>query len=71
MTTPAPKKQIPAWANFVIGGLSGMGSTCVVQPVDLVKTRMQLTAGAGAKESAFSIAAKVIRSEGVLAMYNG
>ena len=48
-----------------------MGSTCVVQPVDLVKTRMQLTAGAGAKESAFSIAAKVLRSEGIIAMYNG
>jgi solute carrier family 25 oxoglutarate transporter 11 len=35
----------PAWKAikpFVNGGLSGMASTCVMQPVDMVKVRLQL-----------------------------
>ena len=29
--------------KFLFGGLSGMGATCFVQPLDLVKTRMQVS----------------------------
>lgn len=41
---------IPKALQFVFGGAAGMAATCVVQPVDLIKTRMQLSAlpgGAG------------------------
>ena len=29
---------------FFNGGLSGMGATCIIQPVDMVKVRIQLGA---------------------------
>jgi len=55
-------------AKFVIGGLSGMGATMVVQPLDLVKTRMQLATG---RTSTVSTLMTVARQEGVTALYNG
>ena len=36
---PAPKPKI---FNFVIGGLSGMIATCCIQPIDMIKVRIQL-----------------------------
>lgn len=40
------KKQLnPIWAAakpFVNGGASGMISTCIIQPIDMVKVRIQL-----------------------------
>jgi solute carrier family 25 oxoglutarate transporter 11 len=35
---------------FVNGGLSGMAATCIIQPIDMVKVRIQL----GAKGSPVS-----------------
>jgi len=35
---------------FVNGGLSGMAATCIIQPIDMVKVRIQL----GAKGNAVS-----------------
>lgn len=35
----------PVWKAakpFINGGLSGMASTCIIQPVDMVKVRLQL-----------------------------
>lgn len=55
-------------AKFVIGGLSGMGATMVVQPLDLVKTRMQLATG---RTGTVSTLMTVARQEGVTALYNG
>ncbi len=40
-------KPIPNGIKFLYGGLAGMGATVVVQPLDLIKNRMQM-AGAGA-----------------------
>ena len=36
-------KPIPNYAKFIMGGVSGMGATMFVQPLDLVKNRMQLS----------------------------
>ena len=33
--------------NFAIGGLSGMIATTAIQPVDMLKTRIQLASEAG------------------------
>ncbi len=27
---------------FLNGGLSGMGATCIIQPIDMVKVRLQI-----------------------------
>ncbi|XP_056629626.1 mitochondrial 2-oxoglutarate/malate carrier protein-like [Diorhabda sublineata] len=68
------QKNIPNVFKFIFGAGAGMGATCFVQPLDLVKNRMQLSgAGGKAKEyrSTFHACQVIIRQEGVLAMYNG
>lgn len=67
-------KTIPNSIKFLFGGLSGMGATCVVQPLDLVKNRMQLS-GEGGKareyKTSFHAIQGIAKKEGVVAMYNG
>ncbi|CAJ0580173.1 unnamed protein product, partial [Mesorhabditis spiculigera] len=68
-----PQKSIPSYVKFVTGGLAGMGATAVVQPLDLVKNRMQLSGQTGQKEfrSSFHAISSILKNEGVLALYNG
>lgn len=64
------KKPPAAWLAvkpFVNGGLSGMGATCIIQPIDMVKVRIQLGATGGPLAVAKQIAAK----DGVGALYKG
>lgn len=40
----------PVWKAvkpYVNGGLSGMAATCIIQPIDMVKVRLQLGATGG------------------------
>lgn len=59
---------------FINGGASGMTATAVVQPIDMVKVRLQL-AGEGAKTgprpSAFGITRQIIASGKFLDLYTG
>ena len=49
-----------------------MFATCFVQPLDLVKNRMQVTKTAGgAKPSTFSVISGVIKNEGISTLYTG
>lgn len=67
-------KVIPNYARFMMGGAAGMAATCFVQPLDLVKTRMQMSGvGGGVREhkTAFHALANITRSEGPMALYNG
>lgn len=60
--------------KFVFGGLSGCGATLVVQPLDLIKTRLQLSGEGGSArvhKSTLNAILNVVRSEGLLRMYNG
>jgi len=69
MAEPA---TIPKPIKFLFGGLSGMGATCFVQPLDLVKTRMQvMKSSGGAKSSSVSVLMGVVKNEGVATLYNG
>ncbi|KAH8379858.1 hypothetical protein KR009_007666, partial [Drosophila setifemur] len=63
------KKEVPNYIKYINGGLAGMGATCIVHPLDLVKTRMQV--GTGEYKSAFDCIGKVLKSEGILAFYGG
>jgi len=77
MTTPAKKKSVGEILranakNFAIGGLSGMLATLVIQPIDMVKVRIQLKSEAGAKNlNPFSIAKEIIADSGVSSLYKG
>lgn len=69
----APKKK-PAYLQYVFGGSAGMGATVCVQPLDLVKTRLQISGqGGGVKEysGTFDAFAKIIKREGFRAIYKG
>ncbi|XP_021850914.1 mitochondrial dicarboxylate/tricarboxylate transporter DTC [Spinacia oleracea] len=63
------KKAVSVWKTikpFVNGGASGMLATCVVQPIDMVKVRIQLGQG-----SAVHITKNMLRDEGLSAFYKG
>ncbi|XP_014216918.1 mitochondrial 2-oxoglutarate/malate carrier protein-like isoform X1 [Copidosoma floridanum] len=62
------EKTVPNSIKFLIGGTSGMAATCFVQPLDLVKNRMQLSGG---KTSTASVISSILKNEGIFAMYNG
>ncbi|KAJ3380057.1 hypothetical protein HDU84_006191 [Entophlyctis sp. JEL0112] len=58
---------------FVFGGLSGMAATTVIQPIDMVKVRIQLL-GEGAKGkgvSPFAVARQLVAAHGISAFYTG
>lgn len=59
--------------KFVSSGLAGMGATCVVQPIDLIKTRMQLSGEGGAAKykSSAHAALDILKTNGLRGMYNG
>ncbi|XP_043252192.1 mitochondrial 2-oxoglutarate/malate carrier protein-like isoform X2 [Colletes gigas] len=62
------QKTVPNAVNFLIGGTAGMAATCFVQPIDLIKNRMQLS---GTKTSTMKIVSSIIEKEGFLAFYAG
>uniref|UniRef100_A0A0N5BRH2 Mitochondrial 2-oxoglutarate/malate carrier protein n=1 Tax=Strongyloides papillosus TaxID=174720 RepID=A0A0N5BRH2_STREA len=64
-------KIIPNYIKFAFGGLSGMGATLFVQPLDLVKTRMQLSAGATEYSTTFKALRTVVKNEGFFKLYTG
>lgn len=70
----ASDKKIPNYIKFAFGGSAGMAATCVVQPLDLIKNRMQLSGvGGQAKEypTSFHAFRGVLQKEGFFALYSG
>lgn len=64
----------PVWKAtkpFVTGSLSGSIATCCIQPMDMVKVRIQVAAAEGQATGPISIAGKLIKEEGILALYSG
>ncbi|XP_075652089.1 mitochondrial dicarboxylate/tricarboxylate transporter DTC-like [Castanea sativa] len=62
-------KPIGVWPTvkpFVNGGTSGMLATCVIQPIEMIKVRIQLGQG-----SAGSVARNMLKEEGFGAFYKG
>ncbi|KAM3957922.1 mitochondrial 2-oxoglutarate/malate carrier protein-like [Aphomia sociella] len=67
-SAPAKERYIPNALKFAFGGLAGMSATCVVQPLDLIKTRMQLSGGG---RSSFTVAGEIVAREGFFSLYTG
>lgn len=68
--TPVVRAALP----FVNGGLSGMVATSVIQPVDMVKVRLQLAGegvAGGPKPSVLSVTRNIVASGRVLDLYTG
>lgn len=56
---------------FATGALAGMAATCCIQPIDMVKVRIQLLAGTAEAAGPITIASNMLKSEGVAAFYTG
>lgn len=66
----------PGWVKvaqpFASGGIAGALATCVIQPIDMVKVRIQIAGeSAGAVKSPFVIASQIIKADGFRALYKG
>lgn len=67
---PAVRAALP----FINGGIAGMVATSVIQPIDMVKVRLQLAgegARTGPKPSPFTITRDIIAQGKVLDLYTG
>lgn len=70
-----------AWVSAVSGGVAGSAAAWVTTPLDVIKTRMMLEAGAkgshqaepelGSRRSAFRIGKEVLRNEGMRGLFRG
>jgi len=70
LQNPAVRAALP----FINGGLAGMSATVVIQPVDMVKVRLQLAGegfSTGPKPSALSVAREVVASGRFMDLYTG
>jgi len=63
----------PMSVKFLFGGSAGMAATCFVQPLDLVKNRMQVikVAEGAKKPTTASVIMNVVKNEGLFTLYNG
>lgn len=65
----------PAWLKavqpFAAGGLAGSMATCVIQPIDMVKVRIQLVGESGGTKNPFAIGRQIIAKDGFFSLYKG
>ncbi|XP_003745435.1 mitochondrial 2-oxoglutarate/malate carrier protein [Galendromus occidentalis] len=74
MSSQDVPKTIPNTIKFVFGGVAGMGATLFVQPMDLIKNRMQLSGEGGKARQYTSTAAaakSIFKQEGFSGLYKG
>lgn len=68
-------KILDAIQPFIIGGLSGMFATCIIQPVDMIKVSIQLKSEEQLdhkkKISPFTVAGEIYKAEGIRGFYRG
>lgn len=65
---------IPNYAKFAMGGLAGMSATLFVQPLDLVKNRMQISGEGGQAKlyrNSFHALTTILKNEGITGIYAG
>lgn len=57
--------------NFLVGGLSGMCATTIIQPIDMIKVRVQLRGESLGKTSPVDVAKEIYHQGGMKAFYKG
>lgn len=69
---PYDKSYFQIAKPFMVGGLSGMFATFCIQPIDMIKVRIQLNAETkSATKNPFVIAKNIIKQEGFFSLYKG
>ena len=67
-------EEVPKFTKFALSSTSGCMATVIVQPMDLVKNRMQVSGEGGASKahkSSLHAMSNILRDEGFLGFYNG
>lgn len=67
----APGEKLGAVGTFGIGGLAGLITVVVTQPLDTIKTRMQSIEARTMYTSTLNCAAVIFKQEGVLTFWSG
>lgn len=67
----APGEKLGALSTFGIGGIAGIITVYVTQPLDTVKTRMQSMEARSLYRNSAHCAMEIIRKEGVLTFWSG
>lgn len=63
---------IPTPLKYLFGGTAAVASTCVMHPMDLVKTRMQVASSGGAKSvSPIEVVKMAVKNDGIGGLYKG
>jgi hypothetical protein len=70
-TKPSPKKEPSMAKNFLFGGISGIIATLVIQPIDMVKVRIQLASESGQAVSPIKITKDYYSKFGIKGFYKG
>ncbi|EAQ91943.1 conserved hypothetical protein [Chaetomium globosum CBS 148.51] len=67
----APGEKLGAAATFAMGGVAGLITVYVTQPLDTIKTRMQSIEARALYGNSFRCAALIFKQEGVLTFWSG
>lgn len=65
-----PKKTIPPYVKAISGSFGGIMEACCLQPIDVIKTRLQLDRSSSYK-GIFHCGTTISRTEGVRALWKG
>ena len=63
----APQKEVSKVVRTAGAMMGGVIEACCLQPLDVTKTRLQLSGQRGA----FSVATNMVKTEGALSLYKG
>lgn len=67
----APGEKLGAVGTFAMGGLAGLITVFVTQPLDTIKTRMQSIEARQVYGNSFRCAGLIFKNEGVLTFWSG
>ncbi|GAQ81348.1 mitochondrial substrate carrier protein [Klebsormidium nitens] len=72
---PGFLKKLPPWQDALAGATAGLGSTLLLHPLDVIKTRLQVQDGAGLQipkyRGTFHAFRSILQNEGGRALYGG
>lgn len=67
----APGEKLGAVGTFAMGGLAGLITVYVTQPLDTIKTRMQSIEARSMYGNSFKCASLIFKQEGMLTFWSG
>ncbi|KAL8833459.1 MAG: hypothetical protein Q9170_004268 [Blastenia crenularia] len=67
----APGEKLGTMSTFGIGGLAGLITVYVTQPLDTIKTRMQSIEARKEYKNSFACAARIFKQEGIFTFWSG